>query len=161
MCSKWNWRKGYISWHVCDVHNEKTSLMIFWSKKKQTQICIRVWDTPNKQKISLSIKDRNEGFYGKAAPNSPARVAIATLRTLHKWVATRPCGRWKRETWLAWKRSMLAATSLGVMKKTAAGDPFPGFRFQYQTSVLRECIYSCPACHDCFEWDWDSRPAER
>lgn len=52
-----------------------------------------------------------------------------------------------------------ATAPLGAMKKTAAGDPFPGFRFQYQISVLRECIYSCPACHDCFEWDWDSRPA--
>lgn len=30
-------------------------------------------------------------------------------------------------------------------EKAAAGDPFPGFGFQYQTSVLRECIYSCPA----------------
>lgn len=46
-----------------------------------------------------------------------------------------------------------ATAPLGAMKKTAGGDPFPGFRFQYQTSVLRECIYSCSPCHDCFEWD--------
>ena len=45
------------------------------------------------------------------------------------------------------------------MKEAAGGGPFTGFGFQYPTSVLQECIYSSPACHDCFRWDWDSRCA--
>lgn len=44
-------------------------------------------------------------------------------------------------------------------EKAADGGPFPEFGFQYPISVLQECIYSCPACRDCFRWDRDSRRA--
>lgn len=54
-----------------------------------------------------------------------------------------------------WLEKRTAAPS-GAIEKSAGGGAFPGFGSQDPTSVLQECIYSCPACHDCFRWNWDS-----
>ena len=57
------------------------------------------------------------------------------------------------------KRSTSGAAPSEAIEKAAGGGTFPGFGFQYPTSILQECIYSYPACHDCFRWNRDSRRA--
>lgn len=52
-----------------------------------------------------------------------------------------------------------ADAPLGAMKKTAVGGSFMGFGVRSPTSVLQECVRSCPACHDCFRWNGDSHRA--
>ena len=72
---------------------------------------------------------------------------------------TRPYGRrirgalptGNKDTSCVWKRPReRTATLSGAIEKAAGGGAFPGFGFHHPTSVLQECIYSCPACHDCF-----------
>ena len=48
-----------------------------------------------------------------------------------------------------WLEKRTAAPS-GAIEKAAGSGLFPGFGSQDPTSVLQECIYSCPACHNCF-----------
>ena len=96
-------------------------------------------------------------------PPIPRQGPLAPpCQTLHRWSGYAPLQVLNTRDLTGWKEvcsqrpSGRVASPLGVLKKAAGGGSFTEFRFQYPISVSQECIYSCPACHDCFRWNWYS-----
>ena len=89
-------------------------------------------------------------------------------QTLHRWSGYAPLRAlntggltgWEYTSWFE-APGRTRSRPVRDDEKAADGGPFPEFGFQYPISVLQECIYSCPACHDCFRWDWDSRSVRK
>lgn len=87
-------------------------------------------------------------------------------QTLHRWSGYAPLRAlntggltgWEYTSWFE-APGRTRSRPVRDDEKAADGGPFPEFGFQYPISVLQECIYSCPACRDCFRWDRDSRRA--
>lgn len=82
-------------------------------------------------------------------PQSPGKGRFAALRTLHRWSGYASLralidGRINRlgRSICSHRLPGRAVAPLVTMKKTAFCGSFPGFGFQYPTSVLQECIYS-------------------
>lgn len=135
----------------------RTSLLTVPNSGKQCKVV----HTLRFSRFSPRRKNGKSACWG--APSIPRQGPLALpCQTLHRWSGNAPFRALNMRDLTDWKEVCLqrpagrVAAPLRVMKQATVGGSFPGLGFQYPTSVSQECIYSCPACHDCFRWNLDS-----
>ena len=94
---------------------------------------------------------------GGRPPNPPAGSLALPCERSTGGAAACPCGHCRTGDLTGWERCLSLKASDWTHSrpvrgdgKAAGGGAFLGLEFQYPISVLQECMYSRPACHDYF-----------